>query len=79
MWSKAECQGHGQGREGGWILTAPTIEEHLVSDTSCSQTEQEEVGLEGGPPVGIEKPGPGGLFTEPSIMKFIWKVETSQR
>lgn len=62
-WSKAECQGHGQGREGGRILIAPTKEEHLVSDTSCSQTEQEEVGLEGGPTSGDRKARGWGSFS----------------
>lgn len=43
-------------------MTAPTKEEHLVSDTSCSQTEQEEVGLEGGPTSGDRKARAWGSF-----------------
>ena len=60
-------------------MIASTKEEHLVSDTSCSQTEQEEVELEEGPTSGDRKARGWGSFSRILDNEAIWEVETSQK
>lgn len=57
-------------------MTVSRKEEDLVSDTSCSQTEQEEVGFKRGPISGVRKATDWVYFCRIFIMKVILRVES---